>query len=53
MKVWETICSKCKGSKEERDLIDESFKSFDAREIIINKYNFNEFEKDILYQEWY
>lgn len=53
MKVWETVCSKCNGTKEELKLIDESFDSFTAREIIIDKYNFSEYEKDILHQEWY
>lgn len=53
MKVWETVCSKCKGSKEDKQLIDKSFNSFNARKIIMNKYDFNECEKDILYQEWY
>lgn len=51
--VWDAVCGKCKGSKEERELIDKSFDSFNAREIIINKYDFNEDERDILHEEWY
>lgn len=53
LKVWETVCSKCKGTKLEKELIDKSFNSFNARKIIIAKYDFNELEKNILYQEWY
>ncbi len=54
MKVWETVCMKCKGTKLEQELIDKSFNSFNARKIIIDKYDFTELEKDILlHQEWY
>lgn len=51
--IWKTVCSKCKGTKQERDVIDKSFNSFNARQIILNKYEFSEEEKDILYGEWY
>ncbi len=54
MKVWETVCRKCKGTKLEQELIDKSFNSFNARKIIIDKYDFTELEKDILlHQECY
>lgn len=53
IKVWKTVCDKCHGSKAEQELINKSFNSFNAREIIIDKYDFCEQEKDILHQEWY
>ncbi len=53
MKAWETVCRKCKGTKLEQELIDKSFDSFNARKIIINRYDFTDSEKDILQQEWY
>lgn len=53
MKVWETVCSKCKGTKLEQELINKSFNSSNAKKIIIGKYNFTELEKDILHKEWY
>lgn len=53
MKVWETVCRKCKGTEQDQELIDRSLDSFSARKIIIEKYDFTEIEKDILRQEWY
>lgn len=53
MKVWETLCAKCNGTKLEQKLINKSFDSFNAREIIIDIYDFTESEKYILRQEWY
>lgn len=53
MEIWKTVCNKCKGTEKEVDLIAKSFDSFNARQIIIGKYDFNDIEKDILHQEWY
>lgn len=53
METWETVCNKCNGTREEKELIDKSFNSFNARKIIIDKYDFSENEKCILHQEWY
>lgn len=53
MDIWETVCNKCNGTKEEQELIDKSFNDRDVKFEIMQKYNFTREEKETLYLDWY
>ena len=46
--VWEIVSKKCKGTKEEIELLDNIFNKKVDGEILFSKYNFTEDEKKIL-----
>lgn len=56
MKPWQIICRKCEGSKEEMQLINNTFRSQNQdsyKNEVINRYDFTEEEKKSLKLPWY
>lgn len=51
--VWEVMSTKCGGSEEEGDMLDEMFHSKRDKKELFDKYKFTEEEKEIIEDAWY
>lgn len=51
--VWEIIAKYCKGTEEEKKLIENIFQGNRKKEDILELYNFTKKEKNVVMDSWY
>lgn len=51
--AWEVISSKCKGTTEEQSMLNDMFNDKRDRKDILKRYDFSDYEKDVLKEFWY
>lgn len=53
VEVWKTVCDKCSGTKEDVSNINKVFKDADNKNIVLDRYDFNDEELKILHGLWF